>query len=97
MLKWRFIFRYFKELKHLYLSPPLHLFHYFRFIKALIEEFRANAGKSDVAEIVRTVEGNISCKLESWRGTRFNEGLLIIDELKKTFHLKGMKYYGTKS
>ena len=97
MLKWRFIFRYFKELKHLYLSPPLHLFHYFRFIKALIEEFRANAGKSDVAEIVRTVEGNISCKFESCRGRRFNEGLLIIDELKKTFHLKGMKYYGTKS
>ena len=86
-----------KKIKDLQLSPLLHLFHWFRFIKALIEEFRENAGKSDVAKIVRTVEENISFKLESWKGTRFNEGLLIIDELKKSFNLKGIKYCGVKS
>ena len=74
-----------------WISPFLQYFHCFRFIHALLEEFKTNGYKSDVLTIVKSVEDTISKKLQPWRGEENKEELRIIDELTRALYLNGME------
>ena len=65
------------------------MFHFSRFIDALIEEFRENVSNWDVEKIVDTAKDKISTKIKSLK-RRENEGCIILGGLSKRFKLKSI-------
>ena len=80
-----------KKLGTLNKHQLFHLLLSFRFIHALIEEFRTNGSRNDVLTILESVEDKILTKLESWREEENIEEVFIVKELTRTLYLNEME------
>lgn len=64
------------------------IFHFYRFINGLIEEFRANTSNCDVEKLVRKANEKINRKLSLLRRGGVKKENIILSELTKIFNLK---------